>query len=65
MFNRTFVLFLMCVLYTFVIIFAIMSEKGREETEGFFRVADIEHIKSYKGVLAGYTIMPMKRRAEL
>ena len=30
MYTRTFVLFLLFVLYTFIIIFAIMSEKGRD-----------------------------------
>ena len=37
MYTRTFVLFLIFILYTFIVIFAIMCEKGRKRPEVFSR----------------------------
>ena len=47
MYNRTFVLFLAFVLYTFIIIFAIISEKGRRRPEVFRDALPVKVILCY------------------
>ena len=45
--TRTFVLFLLFILYTFIIIFVIMSEKGRKRSEVFRGVLPVKVILCY------------------
>ena len=47
MYTRTFVLFLIFILYTFIIIFAIMCEKGRKRPEVFRGALPVHVILCY------------------
>ena len=47
MYTRTFVLFLIFILYTFIVIFAIMCEKGRKRPEVFRGALPVKVISCY------------------
>src|SRR5699024_4984645 len=47
MYTRTFVLFLIFILYTFIVIFAIMCEKGRKRTVVFRGALPVKCISCY------------------
>ena len=47
MYTRTFVLFLIFILYTFIVIFAIMCEKGRKRPEVFRGALPVHAILCY------------------
>ena len=47
MYTRTFVLFLIFILYTFIVIFAIMCEKGRKRPEVFRGALPVHVILCY------------------
>ena len=54
--TRTFVLFLLFILYTFIIIFVIMSEKGRKRSEVFDFCLSGFVMVSYKAIILTFSL---------